>query len=300
MKRLIRFASTTLAVIVVAAGLAAALVPTLSDRKQHRLIDVPVAAIAFHVDDATLVRGKYLFDTRGCASCHGEDGAGKFVIQDENAGLSIKAPSIAPGGIADTYADADWARLLRHGVKPTHRPVFVMPSEDYAAFTDADVAAIATYTRSLQPAPAAAAAFEFPLLLQALYVAGVVQDAAEKIDHTQAHAATIQPEVSPAYGAYLSGTCKGCHGAGLAGGRIPGTPPSWPAAANLTPATDSPMHRYRSREQFRNMMHTGKRPDGTAVSPVMPFDSLRHMNDLELDALFEFLKSTPPKPTGTR
>jgi mono/diheme cytochrome c family protein len=300
MKRLVKVAGSALVAIVICSAIAATLIPSLSERKRHRLIDVPVAAISFHVDDDVLARGKYLFATRGCGDCHGKDGEGHHVIKDDAGGLLIKAPSIAPGGIADAYADADWARLLRHGVKPTHQPVFIMPSEDYAAFTDEDVAAIASYTRSLKPMPAVAATFELPLLLNALYVVGVVKDAAEKIDHTQAPVVTIEQAVSPAYGAYLARTCTGCHGQGLAGGKIPGTPPSWPPAANLTTAPDSGMHPYRSREQFRQMMRSGKRPDGTAVSTVMPFKSLRHMNDLELDALFEFLKSTAPKASGTR
>ena len=44
---------------------------------------------------------------------------------------------------------------------------------------------------------------------------------------------------------------------------------------------------------------TGKRPDGTTVT-IMPFENFKAMNDTELDALFTFLKSLPPKATGSR
>ena len=47
-------------------------------------------------------------------------------------------------------------------------------------------------------------------------------------------------------------------------------------------------------------MRTGKRPDGSAVSDVMPFKSLAYMNDGELDALFAFLKSLDARPFGQR
>ena len=42
------------------------------------------------------------------------------------------------------------------------------------------------------------------------------------------------------------------------GGRIPGAPPDWPAAANLTPGIGSAMLRYGSAEAFRTMLRTGR------------------------------------------
>lgn len=139
----------------------------------------------------------------------------------------------------------------------------------------------------------------WPLPFKALYLFGVVKDAAEKIDH----AATVPAAVADdelARGRYVAQVCTGCHGAHFSGGKIPGTPPSWPAASNLTAASDSAMARYASVEQFKTMFRTGKRPDGSAVSEIMPFKSLAHMNDAELDALFAFLKSLDARPSGQR
>jgi hypothetical protein len=48
------------------------------------------------------------------------------------------------------------------------------------------------------------------------------------------------------------------------------------------------------------MLRTGKRPDGSAISDVMPFKSLVYMDDAELDALFAFLKTVEPRPSGQR
>lgn len=92
----------------------------------------------------------------------------------------------------------------------------------------------------------------------------------------------------------------GCHGPGYSGGKIPGAPPDWPAAANLTPSEDSAMSRYASAEAFAAMMRGGKRPDGTAVSPVMPFAALKEMHDVDLNALHLYLRQLPPKPVGGR
>ena len=58
------------------------------------------------------------------------------------------------------------------------------------------------------------------------------------------------------------------------------------------------MPRYDSAQKFVAMMRTGKRPDGTEVSPAMPFMSLRNLNDTDLNALHAYLKTLPPKKTG--
>jgi hypothetical protein len=41
------------------------------------------------------------------------------------------------------------------------------------------------------------------------------------------------------------------------------------------------------------MLRTGHRPDGSAVSTVMPFGSFRQMNETDMRALYAYLKSVP-------
>lgn len=53
------------------------------------------------------------------------------------------------------------------------------------------------------------------------------------------------------------------------------------------------MLRYRTPERFIEMMRNGVRPDGTEVSKVMPFESLRKMSDTDLTALYLHLKALP-------
>lgn len=270
----------------------------LSDRKQYRLVDVPVAAIDFGAYTDPAGRGRYLYETRGCRECHGESGAGRVIVDDKKHGLYVRSPNITSGagGAAKTYTDTDWVRLLRHGIKPSHEPAFVMPAEDSALLSDEDVAALAAYVRTLPPQNGERAEFRIPLMLRAMYVVGAFKDAAEKIDHSKPVARSVAVEATASYGKYVAATCTGCHGSGLAGGRIPGAPPSWPAAANLTPAPDSAMSRYPSVVEFRDMMRTGRRPDGSAISTVMPFSSLAKMSDVEVEAVFLFLKSLKPRP----
>ncbi|MEP6505574.1 MAG: cytochrome c, partial [Betaproteobacteria bacterium] len=128
-----------------AAGLA--LGNWLGDRKATRHVEVAVAAVPIPVDADSLRRGHYLYATRGCAECHGSDGAGKAFIDD--GGLYAKAPDITRGGVVAAYRDVDWVRTIRHGVKPGGQPVFIMPSEDYSRLTDADLGALVGYVQAL-------------------------------------------------------------------------------------------------------------------------------------------------------
>jgi hypothetical protein len=122
----------------------------------------------------------------------------------------------------------------------------------------------------------------------------VIRDAAEKIDHRLPAPAVVAADGSPAHGAYVAGMCVGCHGAQLTGGKIPGAPPDWPAAADLTPGEGSVMARYPNAEAFIAMLRSGRRPDGSAVSKVMPFESLRELDDADARALYDHLRRLTP------
>ena len=293
-----RFGISVLTLVVV--GAAAVLVGAqLGDRKMQRQIDVKVEPVAFRSDAAGVERGRYLFMSRGCAECHGANGAGKDVLND-GKGLLIHAPNItpAPGSVNATYTAADWTRTIRHGIKPSGRPVIVMPSEDYARLTDDDLAAVVAFTRQLAPAEGGGAQLQLPLPMRVLYAAGVVQDAAEKIDHSLPAAQPVPEGVTVEHGAYVANSCIGCHGAGLSGGKVPSGPPDWPAAANLTPGEGSALVRYPTADAFVAMLRSGKRPDGSEVDKAMPFAALKEMNDTDVRALYLHLRALPPRPAG--
>jgi len=139
-----------------------------------------------------------------------------------------------------------------------------------------------------------------PLIVKALYTFGVIKDAAEKIDHALPPPQPIAAAATSEYGAYVANACIGCHGSGYSGGKIPGGPPDWPAAANLTPGSESVMPRYDTPAKFIAMMHTGKRPDGSPVSSVMPFAGFKVMDETELAAVYVYLQTLPPRAHGSR
>ncbi|HWJ93447.1 MAG TPA: cytochrome c [Telluria sp.] len=293
--------SIFLAALAVLAIAVAFIGKLMGERKMDRMIAITLPELApASVERASIERGQYLFATRGCTDCHGSNGAGKTVIND--GGMLVVAPNITTGAnsVVSRYSTADWVRTIRHGVKPNGRPVMIMPSEDYARLTDEDMASLVAALRQLPPVAGERTLIAIPLPVKVLYAFGAVKDAAEKIDHTLPPPAPVAAAVTTEHGAYIANACIGCHGPGLSGGRIPGAPPAWPAAANLTPGKDSAMTRYPSPELFTAMLRSGHRPDGTQISPIMPFGSIGKMNDTDMQALHAYLKTVPPRDAGQR
>jgi mono/diheme cytochrome c family protein len=214
----------------------------------------------------------------------------------------VVSPNITGGANSVTarYRMEDWVRTVRHGVKPDGRPVMIMPSEDYNRLTDDDLASIIAYVRQLPPVAGQRAEVRMPAEVKIRYALGMVQDAAEKIDHARPPSVPVAAAPSIAHGAYVANTCINCHGPMLSGGRIPGSPADWPPAANLTPGEGGVMARYPTPEAFAAMLRSGQRPDGSVVSAVMPFASLGAMNDVDVQALHAYLKSVAPRASGQR
>jgi mono/diheme cytochrome c family protein len=298
MKKWIKWTGATLAALVVLAAGVVALGYQMGERKMARKIDVVVTAVPYTTDAQAVERGKYLFESRGCVDCHGANGGGRDFVND-GKGLRIAGSDITSAGATARYKPEDWVRTIRHGVKPNGQPALIMPSEDYNRFTDQDLASLVAHVRNLPPAKGAAAVIELPVPVRVLYGFGAIPDAAEKINHTLPPAQPIPVAVNAQHGAYVANMCVGCHGEQLSGGKIPGGPPNWPPAANITPGEGSAMERYKDAGAFIAMLRTGKRPDGTPIK-VMPFESLAKVNDVDVQALYEFLKTVPPKPFGHR
>lgn len=297
MKRLFKWIGIAVGVIVVVIIVLIVAANVTFDRKRERVVALDTKGVTVVSDDAALARGKYLFASRGCGDCHGPNGAGRVFIDDPATGFRVRAPNITPGGAAGAYNEVDWVRVIRHGVKKDGRAVMIMPSEDYNRLTDADVAALIAYLRTLPASQGGAAEFQVPLPVKALYGFGAIKDAYEKIDHSLPPSVPVAEGVTVEHGKYVANLCLGCHGATLAGGPIQGAPPSWPPASNLTPGTGSVLTTYDTPDKLKAMFRSGKRPDGTAIM-VMPFDTLRAINDTDVAALHAYLKSLPPKAVG--
>jgi mono/diheme cytochrome c family protein len=203
----IKWTSGTVVALALAAMGAAVVGQQLAERKRQRVISVPVTAVPYADGAEALARGKYLYESRGCAECHGMNGAGRTFLND-GKGTHIAGPNITVAGVVARYQPVDWVRTIRHGIKPDGRPAMVMPSEDYNRFTDADLAALVAYVRNLAPVKGGGkAVVDLPLPAWVMYGFDVIPDAAQRINHSLAPAQPVAPGATLAQGAYVANMC---------------------------------------------------------------------------------------------
>lgn len=184
LRRALKYLAAGLAASIGLVAAALSLAVWMGERKAQRFVEVRVVPVPYTRDAAALRLGKSLYESRGCAECHGADGRGR-VVTDEPGGLFVRAPNITPhaGGAVAGYTEADWVRAIRHGVDRHGRALLMMPSETYNRLDDADFAALVAHLRGLPAAEGEKASIRLPLLAKALYGVGATQDAAAKIDH---------------------------------------------------------------------------------------------------------------------
>lgn len=246
-------------------------------------------------------RGRHLVEARyACAECHGSDFGGGVMVDAFPIGRLL-GPNLTSGrgGVTSSYTTTDWDRIVRHGIRPDGRPA-VMPSEDFLLMSDQELSDIIVYIQALDPVDNEVPPVRLGPLGKLLVARGEIILSADLIEGHQAPHSALPPpaEVSFAFGQHLAGVCTGCHAMDLAGGKIAGGDPSWLPAANLTPHPDGLAG--WSYVDFRRAMLDGRRPDGSEVrepmSLITPF--ARNMTEVELEAIWTYLQSLPPRPTG--
>ena len=296
-RRLAYFLGTLVVLIALLGGFAVFKSNSMLTKKYNP----PNESITVVRDSASLARGEHLVTVISkCVECHGDNLGGKVFIDDPALGHVI-APNLTTGkgGVGSKYTDSQMAVAIRHGIKIDSTSALVMPSPEFQVFTDEDVGAIIAYVRSKPPVDNTLPKSTLGPVGRALSATGQLPIyVAEDIAVDRPHAATIVRDTSLAYGTYLAnaGGCTGCHGPSLSGGKIPGTPPEWPAAANITPTGIG----HYTDAQLREILHSGTRPDGTHVNDVMPWKYTAKMTDDETAATIKYLRSVPGKEFGGR
>lgn len=287
------------AILLVIAGSAIYMMSNASFTRVYTVDPPPVAVPA--ADSAVLAQGAHLAVIRGCMECHGDNLGGKVFIDDPALGqLNATNLTTGEGGSGARYEDLDWVRAIRHGIDPDGRPLLFMPSHEYYPMGDQDMGALIAYLKQIPPVDNVLAASTVGPLGRALFMAGDLHLVpAELIDHEAPRPEAPAPGVTPEYGEYLALVCMGCHGEGYSGGPIPGVPPDWPPAANIT-FHESGLASW-TEEDFFTLLRTGKRPDGRDLNPqYMPWRAVSHMTDDEIRAMWVFFQSLPHTPVGNR
>jgi mono/diheme cytochrome c family protein len=165
--------------------------------------------------------------------------------------------------------------------------------------SDQELSDVIAYVRSRPPVDNEVPPPSFGPLGKFLLATGQMRLSATTIDTHQGSHRERPPatEVTAEFGQHIATVCVGCHRPNLAGGPIVGGDPSWAPARNLTPHPDGLAS--VTYEQFVKIMREGVRSDGTPVklpmTLVMPY--AQRMTDVEMQALWTYLRSVPPVPT---
>jgi mono/diheme cytochrome c family protein len=219
----------------------------------RRLLDrrYPVVQESLHASSGAeaVQRGKRLADLAGCTDCHGADLHGRL-FDDEGwlhgryyaSNLTLKAK---------TYSDEDLARIVRRGVRPDGRGVLAMPAMGFVRLTDAEMADILAFVRSL-PVGGAEQPDHYigPLDQWELWSGGTPRPAIYYVD---AERAKKPADAGPTHAAalHLAGTvCAECHGGDLKGN-------GWDSGA-----PDLGIARSYGLPEFTRLLRTGIGADG--------------------------------------
>lgn len=267
----------------------------------HRTWQVNETVLALPTDAAAIERGRHIATTRGCTDCHTSNLGGQVVIHAPPI-AQIAAPNLTrgSGGVTAAFSVVDWERAIRHGLRPDGRALLLMPSDEMNGLSDADTADLIAWLRQVPAVDRASQPNSIGPVGRALLAFGQLPlIAATRINQHASHIASITPGVTIEYGRYLAQGCGGCHGAHLSGGTIPGMPPDTPKAANLTPDPVTGLGKW-SKVDFYRVVREGHKPDGSAVNPFMPWKAIGSSSDAELDALWAYLRSVPPRAAGQR
>lgn len=284
MPRWLRWLGYGLGAVAALLVLAIAALYAYTSTRIGRTYRVPETSVRAATDSASLARGRHLVDAiTKCQECHGDDFGGKVMADSRMFGRLVASNLTTGRGGLQGYTDADFERGIRHGVGRDGRALIFMPAEAFAPLSDADLAAIIGYVRTMPPVDREVPGPRVGPIARALYLGGKFPLLpAELVDH-DARPAAPEPGVTLEYGGYLAtiGGCRSCHGSDLAGTGDPSAP-------DITPAR---LGGWNEADFFR-AMREGRRPDGTIIAPEkMPWVRSGRMTDDEMRATWMYVSS---------
>ncbi|MGC2327744.1 MAG: c-type cytochrome [Candidatus Sulfotelmatobacter sp.] len=211
---------------------------------------------------------------------------------------TLVAPNLTPDPEtgAGTWSDDQLARAIREGIGHDGRTLFpLMPYPNFRALPDEDVASIVVYLRSLPPVrnPLPTTAIVFP-------VKYLIRSAPEPLTSPVPANDPADPVQRGEYLVRISG-CADCHTLAkrgqpverlaFAGGFEMQGPFGAVTAANITP--DPSGISYYDESLFLQAIKTGK-VGARSLNPIMPWNMLRNMTDVDLKAIFAYLRTVKP------
>jgi mono/diheme cytochrome c family protein len=252
-------------------------------------VDRPLLPLRVRADPGLAERGRHLARL-SCAGCHSPNDSIPLVGGVTNflhppgapAFGELLAPNLTPGGNVARYSDAELGRAIREGLDRAGRPMLMMPSNDFRGLSDRDLAALIAYLRDQPPIerntpPRRLSLPAYLLLGMQAFETSLQRPVTKPVP-------TVPPGASAAYGEYLTAYlgCADCHGNDFRGGRSPLTPRGpdlLPVVAHAPPGA------------FGLALRAGVSTSGKALDPtLMPWTVLRRLSDLEVAAVYQYLR----------
>ena len=248
----------------------------------------PVVERAVESTPERLARGEHIARVM-CSACHSPVSGelplsgGKDIFADIPIPLGVATPpNLTPSGRIDEWTDGELQRVIREGTYPNGHLMTIMGSQTFRVFSQEDLDSIISYLRS-QPAVVSAEEPKQSLtpLAMAMLTLGMIP--VKPVPDPEIPAA-VPRGATVEYGAYIAGyiDCAICHGGDLSGG----TDPLAPIGPNLVTVKSWTV------EQFIDTMRTGVSPTRGPLDPdEMPWENIGLLEDDELTALYEYVKS---------
>jgi cytochrome c2 len=306
------------AMLAISVAVLSIMLPQIAEPRNLR-----IAATADVMD-----RGEYLFNSvLGCPVCHSERdwssigappmppiGAGRPCGESDQSPLGLAEAGGFPGTICfrnitsdketgiGEWTDGEVMRALREGIDRDGNAMFpIMPYFIYAALSDDDTKAVIAHVRTLPPVnrPLPETNINFPTNLAISLIPKPVRHEVRQPDQTD----------NIKYGKYLAkvARCRFCHTLRNPRNRLPDQQYEFSGGVEFQGregyfySTNLTSHETGlgdvSRAEFIKLF---RREPGKATSEIdiMPWTYFDGMTDDDLGAIYEYLQSLPPKPTG--
>ncbi|PWN05257.1 cytochrome c [Rhodohalobacter mucosus] len=243
-------------------------------------------------DSMSIAHGERIFTIRGCTDCHGSNLGGRIIQSGLLTGI-ITAPNLTPAPASPIYdySSEDLVRVIREGVKPSGRSVIMMPSHKFQVIHKTDVESLIAYIRSVEPVnrELPSTSLNLPMRFYYFINRNLTLFPASMIKRPVEFPEEEEPMTRLEKGAYIASSCVGCHGHHLDGGPIPGAPPTWPEAPDLTLTGVAGSW---SKEEFIQSLKEGTTPDGRHLDGrFMPWEAFGQLTDEEFDLLWNYMQT---------
>jgi len=225
-----------------------------------------------------VAEGKRLAQIVGCTACHGPDLTGRVALDIPDVARFV-APNVSK--IAPGYSDAQLATLIRRGIRRDGKPTIFMPSEMLVHLSNADLARIIAYVRTVVPADGITEKSQVRPMGRLILAMGEFKTGPEGTAGVPSANVPLEPSDSLSLGRYLvMNACSECHGQDLAGREVAHSPPL--TIAKSYSATD-----------FARLMHDGIALGGRTTELMSPTARERFsaLTADEVSAIYAFLQS---------